>query len=68
MYGSQRRSDDAALEALEAVYGGDGGASGGGGAGGQQRRVVVGVDSREVLLGGGNVHCITQQLPAAEGG
>ena len=26
-------------------------------------RRIVGVDSREVLLGGGNIHCITQQVP-----
>lgn len=25
---------------------------------------VVGVSSREILLGGGNIHCITQQVPA----
>lgn len=27
-------------------------------------RRVVQVQSREVLLGGGNIHCITQQMPA----
>ena len=26
-------------------------------------REVVGVRTREVLLGGGNIHCITQQEP-----
>lgn len=26
-------------------------------------REVIGVQSREVLLGGGNIHCITQQIP-----
>jgi len=26
-------------------------------------KVVVGVSSREILIGGGNIHCITQQIP-----
>ena len=28
------------------------------------RHNVIGVQAREILLGGGNIHCITQQVPA----
>ena len=27
---------------------------------------VVGVDTREIVYGGGNIHCITQQMPSDE--
>ncbi|GEO75119.1 agmatine deiminase [Levilactobacillus namurensis DSM 19117] len=43
-------ADEKAKETLQALY---------------PDRKVVGVPAREVLLGGGNIHCITQQVPQA---
>ena len=44
------KRDGAALRKLKALF---------------PSREVVGVPGREILLGGGNIHCITQQVPAA---
>jgi agmatine deiminase len=46
------RHDEAALEILAGCFPG---------------REIVGVAAREILLGGGNIHCITQQVPAPAG-
>jgi agmatine deiminase len=43
------RTDDAALRVWQRLY---------------PRRKVIGVPAREFLLGGGNIHCLTQQVPA----
>jgi agmatine deiminase len=43
------RTDDEALATYQEVF---------------PDRHVVGVAAREILLGGGNIHCITQQVPA----
>ena len=45
------RADAAALAKLRRIF---------------PERSVVGVPGREILLGGGNIHCITQQMPAAK--
>lgn len=43
------RSDAAAMRLLRKLF---------------PRRRIIGIPAREILLGGGNIHCITQQLPA----
>jgi agmatine deiminase len=45
-----RKRDADALNRLQALF---------------PKREVVGVPGREILLGGGNVHCVTQQVPLA---
>lgn len=44
----EKRRDAAAVRALKRLF---------------PSREIVGVATREVLLGGGNIHCITQQVP-----
>jgi agmatine deiminase len=43
-----KRRDGAALRTLRKLF---------------PTRTVIGVETREILLGGGNIHCITQQIP-----
>lgn len=45
-----KRRDAAALRTLKKLF---------------PSRRVVGVETREIILGGGNIHCITQQVPRA---
>ncbi len=47
------RHDQAALSALQEIF---------------PERKVVGVYAKEILLGGGNIHCITQQQPLGKAG
>ncbi len=46
------RTDEQAAETLQRCF---------------PEREIVGVPAREILLGGGNIHCITQQIPASAG-
>lgn len=48
--GDNRESDKRALEILASLC---------------RDRRVTGIDSRSILLGGGNIHCVTQQIPGA---
>jgi agmatine deiminase len=43
--------DNAAIHTLEAIF---------------PYREIVGIYAREIILGGGNIHCITQQQPSGE--
>jgi agmatine deiminase len=47
------KTDEAAMEILAALH---------------PDRRIVGIEAREILLGGGNIHCITQQVPAPAAG
>lgn len=50
--GENRESDERAAAILEKLC--------------PERRIVP-IPARDILLGGGNIHCITQQIPAKEG-
>ncbi|MBQ3795222.1 MAG: agmatine deiminase [Butyrivibrio sp.] len=46
--GDNKESDERALEILREICPG---------------REIIGIPARDILLGGGNIHCITQQIP-----
>ena len=46
--GNNTKSDERALEILREVC---------------KDREIIGIPARDILLGGGNIHCITQQIP-----
>lgn len=46
--GDNRESDEKALEILGDLF---------------PEREIIGISARAILLGGGNIHCITQQIP-----
>ncbi len=48
--GDNKESDARALKILTEICG---------------NRKVVGIDARAILMGGGNIHCITQQIPSS---
>ena len=48
--GENKESDKRALDILRNIL---------------KDREVIGIDARPILLGGGNIHCITQQIPAS---
>jgi agmatine deiminase len=43
------KTDEAAVKQMQEIF---------------PEHTIVGVPSREILLGGGNIHCITQQIPS----
>lgn len=49
--GENKESDRCAMDILRRICSG---------------RKITGIDSRIILLGGGNIHCITQQIPKGE--
>ena len=54
--GTAQKTDEMALQILQAIFEEEQPQP--------QQRTVVGIPSREILLGGGNIHCQIQQIPA----